>query len=168
MKIKEITSIIEEFAPLSYQESYDNAGLIIGSLEDEVKGVLICLDSTEEIIDEAIDKKCDLVIAHHPIVFNGIKKLNGKNYIEKSIIKAIKNNIAIYAAHTNLDNVTNGVSFKIAEKIGLVNCRVLAPKVNMLNKLVTFCPDEQADRVKQAMFSAGAGSIGNYNECSFM
>jgi len=167
MKIREITSIIEDFAPLSYQESYDNAGLIVGNNEDDVNGVLICLDSTEEIIDEAIAKNCNLIIAHHPIVFSGIKKLNGKNYIERTIIKAIKNNIAIYAAHTNLDNATNGVSFKMAEKIGLKNCKVLSPNKNTLSKLVTFCPTDKANEVRQAMFNAGAGSIGNYDECSF-
>ena len=167
MKIKEITAVIEAFAPLAYQESYDNAGLIVGNPDDEVKGALICLDSTEEIVDEAIAKNCDLIIAHHPIVFSGLKKLNGKNYIEKTIIKAIKNNIAIYAAHTNLDNVTNGVSFKMAQKIGLTNCKVLAPKGNLLNKIVTFCPVKDADNVRQAMFDSGAGAIGNYNECSF-
>jgi len=167
MKIQEITSIIEELAPLAYQESYDNAGLIVGNPNDEVKGVLICLDSTEEIVDEAVSKGCDLIVAHHPIVFSGLKKLNGKNYIERTIIKAIKNNIAIYAAHTNLDNVTNGVSFTMAQKIGLINCKVLAPKVNLLNKIVTFCPTRETEKVRQAMFDAGAGAIGEYGECSF-
>lgn len=167
MKIKEITAILEDFSPLAYQESYDNAGLIVGSYDDDVNGVLICLDSTEEIIDEAIAKNCNLIIAHHPIVFSGIKKLNGKNYIERTIIKAIKNNIAIYAAHTNLDSVTGGVSFRMAEKIGLKNCKILAPKEEILNKLVTFCPIEQAEKVRKALFDAGAGSIGNYDECSF-
>ena len=167
MRIKEVTSIIEALAPLSYQESYDNAGLIVGNNEDEVSGVLICLDSVESIVDEAISKNCNLIIAHHPIVFSGLKKLNGKNYIERTIIKAIKNNIAIYAAHTNLDNATNGVSHKMAQKIGLKNCKVLAPNKNTLNKIVTFCPVEKADEVRQAIFNAGAGSIGNYDECSF-
>ncbi|MCO6499704.1 MAG: Nif3-like dinuclear metal center hexameric protein [Vicingus serpentipes] len=167
MKIKEITSVIEEFAPLAYQEGYDNAGLIVGSPENEVKGVLICLDSTEAVVDEAISKDCNLIIAHHPIVFSGLKKLNGKNYIERTVIKAIKNDIAIYAAHTNIDNVANGVSFKMAQKIGLINCKVIAPKVNLLNKVVTFCPEKEADKVRQAMFDAGAGSIGEYGECSF-
>lgn len=167
MKVKDITTVIEDFAPLAYQESYDNAGLIVGSYDDEVRGVLICLDSTEEIVDEAIAKKCNLIIAHHPIVFSGIKKLNGKNYIERTIIKAIKNNIAIYAAHTNLDSVTDGVSFRMAEKIGLKNCKVLSPKSDSLSKLVTFCPTQQAEEVRQAIFSAGAGNIGNYDECSF-
>lgn len=167
MKVKDITSIIEEVAPLAYQESYDNAGLLVGSYDDEVSGVIICLDSTEEIIEEAIAKKCNLIIAHHPIVFSGLKKINGKTYIERTIIKAIKNDIAIYAAHTNIDNAYEGVSFKMANKIGLENCKVLLPKTGMLNKLVTFCPEKDAEKVRKAMFDAGAGSIGNYDECSF-
>jgi len=167
MLVKDITTIIEEFAPLSYQESYDNSGLIVGNDNDEVTGVLICLDCVEEILDEAIAKNCNMVIAHHPIVFNGLKHLNGKNYIERTVIKAIKNNIAIYAAHTNLDNVKNGVSFKIAEKIGVKNCKILQPKKSLLSKIVTYCPSNAAERVRQSMFAAGAGNIGNYNECSY-
>lgn len=167
MKVKEITTIIEEFAPLSYQESYDNSGLIVGNLSNEVTGVLICMDCVEDIIDEALDNNCNLVIAHHPIVFSGLKKITGKNYIERTIIKAIKNNIAIYAAHTNLDNAYHGVSFKMAEKIGLINCKVLQPKKNLLNKIVTYCPVENVEEVRQAMFNAGAGNIGNYDECSY-
>ena len=117
MKLKEITDCLEAFAPLAYQESYDNAGLICGNHEMDITSALICLDSTEAIIDEAISNGCNLVIAHHPIVFSGLKKFNGKNYVERVIIKAIQNNIAIYAAHTNLDNVHNGVNAKIAEKL---------------------------------------------------
>lgn len=165
--IKEVVSVIEKIAPLSFQESYDNAGLIVGDHNDTVTGVLICLDSTEEVVDEAIKNNCNLIISHHPIVFSGIKKLNGKTYIERTIIKAIKNNIAIYAAHTNLDNATNGVSFKMAEKIGLKNCKVLAPKKGLLKKLVTFCPTEKAEELRQIMFNTGAGNIGNYDECSY-
>lgn len=167
MKVKEIISIIEKFAPLSYQESYDNSGLIVGNNNDEVTGVLISLDCIEEIIDEAIETNCNLIIAHHPIVFEGLKKLNGNNYIERTVIKAIKNNIAIYAAHTNLDNTHNGVSFKIAEKLGLRNIKVLAPKNNLLSKLLVYCPIANVNEVRQAMFAAGAGNIGNYEECSF-
>ena len=167
MKLKEITDCLEEYAPLAYQESYDNAGLICGSHNMEITAALICLDSTEAVIDEAIASGCNLVIAHHPIVFSGLKKFNGKNYVERVIIKAIQNNVAIYAAHTNLDNVYNGVNAKIAEKLGLINCRVLAPQKNLLKKLVTFCPEEQAEKVRTALFDAGAGHIGNYDECSF-
>lgn len=167
MTIKEITTILEDFAPLSLQENYDNAGLLVGNSTDEVSGILICLDSTEDIIDEAIKKNCNLIIAHHPIIFAGLKKFNGKNYIERTIIKAIKNNIAIYAAHTNMDNAFNGVSFKMAEKLGVINCEVLLPKNNLLKKIVTYCPTDYAEAVRNALFTNGAGSIGNYSACSF-
>lgn len=167
MKLSEITSYIDSIAPPAYQESYDNAGLIVGDPSMEITSALICLDSTEEVIDEAIANGCNLVIAHHPIVFGGLKKFNGKNYVERVVMKAIKNDIAIYAAHTNLDNVTGGVNSKIAEKLGLINTRILAPKKGLLRKLVTFCPIDQADKVRQAIFNAGAGNIGNYDECSF-
>lgn len=167
MKIKDITNIIEDFAPLSYQESYDNSGLIVGNNNDEVTGVLICLDCVEEIIEEALATDCNLVIAHHPIIFSGLKQLNGTTYIQRTVIKAIKNNIAIYAAHTNLDSVQNGVSFKIAGKIGVKNCQILQPKKNLLSKVVTYCPTDKAEEVRKAMFDAGAGNIGNYSECSY-
>lgn len=167
MQLKEIIQFLEDKAPSSLQESYDNSGLICGHSAMEIKGAIICLDSTEDMIDEAIRHGFNLVIAHHPIVFSGIKKLNGKNYIERTIIKAIKNDIAIYAIHTNLDNVFHGVNAKIAEKIGLVNCRILSPMKNKLLKLSTYVPHEHAEKVKEALFSAGAGHIGNYSECSF-
>ncbi len=167
IKLKDITDYIESIAPLAYQESYDNAGLICGNSNMDIAGAIICLDSTEDVIDEAIKNKCNLVIAHHPIVFSGLKKFNGKNYVERVIIKAIKNDIAIYAAHTNLDNVQNGVNAKIAEKLGLINCNVLSPQKNGLKKLITFCPTGDAEKVRNAIFQAGGGSIGNYTECSF-
>ena len=167
MKIKEITNYLETIAPLSYQENYDNAGLIVGDSTVEVTGILVCLDSTEEIVQEAIAKGCNLIIAHHPIVFGGLKKFTGKNYVERTVIKAIKNDIAIYAIHTNLDNVIAGVNGKIAELLGLKNIRVLAPKESMLKKLVTFVPLEAKELVLSALFEAGAGHIGNYSECSY-
>lgn len=167
MKLREITSHLESIAPLAYQESYDNSGLICGNQDMEITGAVICLDSTEAVIDEAIANKCNLIIAHHPIVFSGLKKFNGRNYVERVIIKAIQNNIAIYAAHTNMDNVFNGVNAKIAEKIGLINCAILAPQNNTIKKLVTYCPDENASAIREALFAAGGGSIGNYDECSF-
>lgn len=167
MKVKEITDYLETIAPLAYQESYDNAGLICGSHSMEVTAALICLDSTEAVIDEAIKTGCNMVIAHHPIVFSGLKKINGKNYVERVIIKAIQNNIAIYAAHTNLDNVHNGVNAKIAEKLGLVNCKILAPQKGLLKRLITFAPKDKAEDIRKALFLAGAGNIGNYDECSF-
>jgi len=167
MLIKQITQYIESIAPLALQESYDNAGLIVGNPDDEVSGALIALDITEEVLDEAIQKELNLVICHHPIVFSGIKKLNGKNFIERCVAKAIKNDIAIYAAHTNLDSVFGGVNSKICEKLGLENCRILAPIPNFLKKLVTFVPIAQAEQVRLALFEAGAGHIGNYDSCSF-
>ena len=136
MKIKQVTNFLENIAPLEYQENYDNCGLIVGDAKAEVNGSLITLDCTEAVIDEAIATGCNLVIAHHPIIFSGLKKLNGSNYIERTVIKAIKNNIAIYAIHTNLDNVHNGVNAKIAEKLGLINCKVLSLKQEVNSDLV--------------------------------
>jgi dinuclear metal center YbgI/SA1388 family protein len=167
MKLKEITNYLESVAPLAYQENYDNAGLICGNHDMDISAALICLDSTEAVIDEAIFCGCNLVIAHHPIVFSGLKKFNGNTYIERVIIKAIQNNVAIYVAHTNLDNVFNGVNAKIAEKLGLINCSILSPQKNLLKKLVTFCPEDKAVEIRAALFSAGAGCIGNYDEVSF-
>ena len=165
--LKDITNFLESFAPLSLQESYDNAGLITGDLSSEIKSVLVTLDVTEKVIEEAIQKKAQLVVAHHPIVFSGLKKFTGKNYVERTIIKAIKNDIAIYAAHTNLDSVEIGVNQKICEKLGLQNCRILQPASGQLKKLVTFIPRENLDPVRQAVFGAGAGNIGNYDSCGF-
>lgn len=167
MTIQDLTQYLEEIAPLAYQESYDNAGLIVGSNAKEIHKVLISLDCTEEIVDEAIANQCDLIISHHPIVFKGLKKFNGTNYVERVIIKAIENKIAIYAIHTNLDSVLNGVNGKIGQKIGLQNCEILSPKIGLLKKLVFFVPLAFADAVKTAIYHAGAGSIGNYSECSF-
>lgn len=167
MIIKELTTYLEAIAPLAYQESYDNAGLIVGNASAEVSGVLVTLDSTEEVIDEAIAKGCNLVVAHHPIIFKGLKKLTGKNYIERTIIKAIKNDVAIYATHTNLDSVVGGVNFKIAEKLKLEKVKILAPKSQVLMKLVVFVPVNNAKEVLEALHAAGAGMIGNYSHASF-
>ena len=167
MKIAEIIQTIENFAPISYQENYDNAGLIIGDKLTDCTGVLICLDSIEAVVDEAIAKNCNLIVAHHPIVFSGLKKINGKNYIERTIIKAIKNDIAIYACHTNIDNVRLGVSDVIAEKLNLKNRKILEPKKSILKKLFTYIPTKRKDDLLNALFAAGAGNIGNYSECSF-
>jgi len=134
MKIKDITDFLETIAPLDYQESYDNSGLIVGDKNAEVKKALITLDATEEVVDEAIREKCQLIIAHHPIVFGGLKKLNGKNYVERVVIKAIQKNIAIYAIHTNYDNVLEGVNAEICKRIGLVDCEILVPKKDLLKK----------------------------------
>lgn len=167
MTIQEIISEIESFAPTAYQEDYDNCGLITGNRSAEATGVLLSLDCIEEIVDEAIQNNCNLIIAHHPIVFSGLKKITGSNYIERTIIKAIKNDIAIYAAHTNMDNVINGVNYKIAEKLGLINVKILAPKNGLLKKLVTYVPQGHHTQVLNALFGAGCGHIGNYDSCSF-
>ncbi|KJF44686.1 Nif3-like dinuclear metal center hexameric protein [Draconibacterium sediminis] len=167
MKIKDITNFLEDLAPLKLQESYDNAGLILGDKNAEVLAALVTLDVTEAIVDEAIKRKAGLIIAHHPIVFSGLKKITGKNYIERTLIKAIKHDVAIYAAHTNLDNVTGGVNGKICEKLGLENCKILQPAGGLLKKLVTFVPVDHANKVREAVFAAGAGQIGNYDSCSF-
>ena len=167
MKIKEITDFLESLAPLSSQESYDNCGLIVGDSSREFRSALITLDCIESTIDEAIKHGCNLIIAHHPIVFSGIKQLNGKNYIERTVIKAIKHDIAIYAIHTNFDNYQYGVNYEIAERLGLKNVQVLVPKENVLSKLICFVPKNNINEVSEAMFNAGAGKIGNYEEVSF-
>ena len=167
MNLGEITNCLERLAPLNYQEEYDNSGLIVGNASDRVTSILIALDCTEQIVDEAIAKGCDLIITHHPIVFKGLKKFNGKTYVERVVLKAIKNNIALYAIHTNLDHVMDGVSGEIARRLGLINSKILAPKSGLLKKLVTFCPILSAGAVKNALFNAGAGHIGNYSDCSF-
>jgi len=167
MQIKEIISVLAQFAPVALQEDYDNAGLITGSGDWDCTGIIVSLDATETIVNEAVEKKCNLVIAHHPIVFKGLKKITGKNYVEKTIISAIKNDIAIYAIHTNLDNVLHGVNGKIADLLGLVNRRILTPKSGLLQKLSVFVPVNDKERLMNALFAAGAGNIGNYSECSF-
>ena len=167
MTIKEIISYLESVAPPAYQESYDNGGLIIGDGGATVTSALITLDITEAVIDEAIDFGCELIIAHHPIIFKGMKKINGNTYVERCVIKAIKNDIAIYAAHTNIDSITGGVNSKICEKIGLINLRILDPVKGKLLKLVTFIPEDHLTKVREALFATGAGEIGKYDQCSF-
>jgi len=167
MKIQDITNFLETVAPASLQENYDNAGLLTGSAGWDCTGIITTLDATEEVVLEAIQKNCNLVIAHHPIIFGGLKKINGKNYVEKSVITAIKNDIAIFAIHTNLDHVMHGVNGKMADMLGLINRQILQPKKNLVKKLVTFVPTLQAETVRSAIFKAGGGHIGNYSECSF-
>ncbi|MCC8410507.1 Nif3-like dinuclear metal center hexameric protein [Mucilaginibacter sp. UR6-1] len=167
MKLAELTNYLESLAPLAYQEDYDNAGLIVGRSDKEVHQALISLDCTEAVVDEAIATGCQVIISHHPIVFKGLKKFNGRTYVERVVEKAIKHDLAIYAIHTNLDNVTGGVNSKICEMLGLKNTRILAPKNGLLKKLVTYVPVNDAGKVKNALFAAGAGDIGNYSECSF-
>ncbi|HYE53232.1 MAG TPA: Nif3-like dinuclear metal center hexameric protein, partial [Chitinophagaceae bacterium] len=167
MKMTDIIEHLESIAPPAFQEDYDNAGLITGMHNWDCTGVLVTLDATEEVILEAKRQQCNLVVAHHPIVFRGLKKINGKNYVEKAIITAIKNDIAIYAIHTNLDNVMQGVSGKMAEVLGLQDLHILSFKSNTLKKLFTFVPIESAEAVRKAIFDAGGGNIGKYSQCSF-
>jgi dinuclear metal center YbgI/SA1388 family protein len=167
MKIGAICNYLESLAPRSWQESYDNSGLIVGDPEEEVKGVLVALDCIEAVVDEAIARGANLVVAHHPIVFKGLKQLNGKNYVERTVLKAIRHGVALYAIHTNFDHYFHGVNEEICERLGLQNLRILAPKTELLNKLAWFVPVEAADQVAEAVFEAGAGKIGNYDQCGF-
>ncbi len=167
MQLQKLISELELLAPSSYQESYDNAGLIVGSPNTEINKALICFDVTEEVLEEAKTIGANLIISHHPIIFGGLKKLNGKNYVERIVIAAIKADIALYAMHTNLDNVILGTNRILAEKLGLKNLQVLAPLKGRFRKLVTFCPVDYAEKVRTAIFDAGAGHIGKYDQCSF-
>ncbi|MBN2215573.1 MAG: Nif3-like dinuclear metal center hexameric protein [Bacteroidales bacterium] len=167
MKLSEIISLLESFAPLSYQESYDNSGLLIGNEQQDITSALVTIDVTEEVIDEALKKGSNLIITHHPLMLSGIKKITGKSLPERLIISSIRNNICIYAAHTNLDNVSSGVNARICEKLGLINCKILKPAKGTLRKLVTFIPPEHTDKVRTAVFKAGAGVIGEYDQCSY-
>lgn len=167
MKIQDVIQLIEEFAPLSFQESFDNSGIQVGNSQLDCTGCLITFDFTEEIIDEAIRKNCNIIIGHHPIIFSGLKKITGKNMVERVVMKAIQNNIVLYAAHTNLDVVQDGINGKICEKLNLENYHVLAPTKTDLVKLVCFVPTDYAENVRSAIFEAGAGHIGDYDCCSF-
>ena len=167
MKIKEIIQALEMFAPLPLQDGFDNAGLQVGLTDAEATGALLCLDVTEAVVDEACMLGFNLIVSHHPLLFKGCKSLTGANYVERCIMKAIKNDIVIYSMHTNLDNAPLGVNYKIAEKIGLKNVRILDPKPDSLLKLVTFVPLKQAEEVRKALFDAGCGCIGNYDACSY-
>ena len=167
MKIKEILTVLEEMAPLAYAEDFDNVGLLVGDQNQDATGVLVCHDALENVIDEAIAKNCNLVVCFHPILFAGLKKITGKNYVERAVIKAIRNDIAIFAIHTALDNHQDGVNKIFCDALGLKNTSVLIPKQNFIRKLITFTTPENAEQVRQALFNAGAGRIGNYNDCSF-
>ncbi len=167
MTISDITNSIEEIAPLQYAEDFDNVGLLVGNYSTEVTGVLVTLDTLENVVDEAIENKCNLIVSFHPIIFSGLKKLNGNSYVERVVLKAIQNNIAIYAIHTALDNSVKGVSAKMAEVLGLTDTKILLPKSGLIKKLTTYVPIHDADNVRKALHKAGAGDIGNYGDCSF-
>jgi dinuclear metal center YbgI/SA1388 family protein len=167
MRIKDIVKPLEEIAPVCLQESYDNSGLQIGHPDDETDKILITLDITEEVVAEAIQKDCKLIISHHPLIFTGLKKLTGKNNFERLVSRVIKNDIAVYAAHTNLDNADQGLNAILGKKLGLIKLKILNPKKELLRKLVTFSPTDHAEKIRKALFNAGAGHIGNYDSCSF-
>ena len=167
MKIKDILGILETMAPLAYAEDFDNVGLLTGNVNDSIKGILVCHDAHEEVIDEAITKGCNLIVCFHPILFSGLKKITGKNYVERAVIKAIKNDIAIYAVHTALDNHKQGVNKIFCDALGLTDTKILIPKDNFIRKLVTYTTPENYEDLRRALFAAGAGSIGNYSNCSF-
>ncbi len=167
MTIQTVTTFLETVAPVYLQENYDNAGLLTGNPAWECRGIITTLDVTEAVILEAVEKKCNLIVAHHPVIFSGLKKITGKNYVERTVISAIKNDVAIYAIHTNLDNVLKGVNGGIADKLGLIKRQVLNPKQDTMKKLFFFVPESHASLVKDAVFAAGGAQIGNYSECSF-
>jgi len=167
MIIKDVINHLEELAPLSYAEDFDNVGLLVGDKNVKLTGVLVTLDTLEAVVDEAITKKCNLIVSFHPIIFKGLKKLNGKNYVERVVLKAIKNDIAIYSMHTALDNSQNGVNHMICEQLQLVNQHILIPQNQTIKKLTTYVPKKEAKQLREALFSSGAGNIGNYNNCSF-
>jgi dinuclear metal center YbgI/SA1388 family protein len=167
MIIKDIANYIEEIAPLKFAEDFDNVGLLVGNYNTKVSGVLVTLDTLENVVDEAIETNCNLIVSFHPIIFSGLKKINGNNYVERVILKAIKNDIAIYAMHTALDNSNVGVNAKICEVLGLINNKVLIPKKGMLKKLTTYVPKDDAEKLRKSLFKSGAGNIGNYDNCSF-
>ena len=167
MLVKDIIETIEVVAPPVYQEDYDNCGLQVGDPGAEVKGVLISLDVTEAVLDEAIQRGCNMIVSHHPLIFSGLKRITGRNYVERIVQKAIKNDIHIFAAHTSLDNMSAGVNAKIAEKLGLKDTTILSAKTNTLSKLYTYAPAAVAEKVREALFAAGAGHISKYKECSF-
>jgi len=166
MQLSEITKYLEELAPLAYAEDFDNVGLLVGHSND-ITGILVCHDALEEVIDEAIAKKCNMVVCFHPILFSGLKKITGKNYVERAVLKAIKNDIAIYAIHTALDNHQKGVNKIFSDALKLRNTKILIPKQNFIQKLVTYTQPDNAEKLRNALFDAGAGNIGNYEDCSF-
>ena len=167
MTINQVISTLEELAPTAYAEDFDNVGLLVGDKTTEVSGILVTLDTLEETIEEAIQQDCNLIVSFHPIIFKGLKKITGKSYVERVILKAIKHDIAIYAIHTALDNSFKGVNHQICEEIGLVNRQVLVPQPQTIKKLVAHVPHKNVEEVRDALFNAGAGSIGNYDDCSF-
>jgi dinuclear metal center YbgI/SA1388 family protein len=167
MKLSELCSYLDNAVPLAFQEGYDNSGLQVGDMEQDILSALLALDITEKVVDEAISKDCDIIISHHPLIFRGIKKITGKSSSDRALTKAIRNNIALYSSHTNLDNMDIGVSRRMAQKLGLKNVRTISPMKGKLVKLVTYIPESHLETVREAVFNAGAGFIGHYDRCGF-
>ena len=167
MKLIDLCNSLEKFAPLFLQEDYDNSGLLIGNKNKIISKAIICLDVTEEVLKEAISEKADVIIAHHPLIFKPLKKITASNTIERIVEKAIKHDIAIYAIHTNLDNIFEGVNNALAKQLDLKNIRILQAKPSTLKKLMVYVPSSHADNLRNALFAIGAGNIGNYDSCSF-
>ncbi|MCM4169639.1 GTP cyclohydrolase 1 type 2 [Arenibacter antarcticus] len=167
MIIKEVLDILEELAPLGYAEDFDNVGLLVGEANTPVTGILVTLDTLENVVDEAINKNCNLIVSFHPIIFSGLKKITGANYVERVVLKAIRHGIAIYSMHTALDNSNKGVNAKICEILELKQARILIPKQGTIKKLSTYIPQANAEQLRVALYAAGAGHIGNYSNCSF-
>lgn len=167
MIVQDVINHLEELAPLAYAEDFDNVGLLVGNKDSKVKGVLVTLDTLETVLDEAIKKNCNLIVSFHPIIFKGLKKLTGKSYVERVVLKAIKHDIAIYAIHTALDNALQGVNNMICNQLQLTNKNILIPQAATIKKLTTYVPKDEAEQLRTALFNVGAGSIGNYSDCSF-
>src|SRR5690606_28179475 len=167
MTVQDITKILEELAPLATAEDFDNVGLLVGEYDMPVTGVLITLDTLESVVEEAIEKNCNLIVSFHPIIFAPLKKINGSDYVQRVVIKAIAHSIAIYSMHTALDNSVRGVNAKICEVLDIQDPKILIPRKGALKKLTTYAPLKDADQVKEALFAAGAGEIGNYTHCSY-
>ncbi len=167
MIVQDVINHLQDLAPLAYAEDFDNVGLLVGDKNQPVSGVLVTLDALEAVVDEAIENSCNLIVSFHPIIFKGLKKLTGKTYVERVVIKAIQHNIAIFSIHTALDNAIEGVNSIICDQLGLRNKKILIPQLGTIKKLQTYVPKPNAEELRQALFNVGAGSIGNYESCSF-
>ena len=167
MIVQDVINHLEDLAPLAYAEDFDNVGLLVGDKTQEITGILVTLDTLETVVDEAIQENCNLIVSFHPIIFKGLKKLTGKNYVERVVMKAIKHDIAIFSIHTALDNALQGVNDMICNQLGLIHKRILIPQSETIKKLTTYVPKKEAEQLRTALFKAGAGHIGNYSDCSF-
>ena len=167
MIVQDVINHLEELAPLAYAEDFDNVGLLVGDKTQKVTGILVTLDTLEAVVDEAIEVNCNLIVSFHPIIFKGLKKLTGKSYVERVVMKAIKHDIAIFSIHTALDNALQGVNNMICNQLELTNKRILIPQNETIKKLTTYVPKNEAEHLRAALFNVGAGNIGNYSDCSF-